>query len=225
MQQNNSQNYGYAYPPQQPSAPPSIPIQPRIVTKNKFLTFVCACVPGAGQMYHGRLKRGVSLMVMFWGLIAVSGWLYIPWLTLFLPVLWFYSFFDTVNQMNTPIEELKRLPDDFLFFGESLDRFKGKLAKKNRNWGLLLGFALILIAVWAFLNMMFGGYYYDGSFWSWIMSERVYWTLCRMVDNIPSLLVPIICLVVGFKLIFGGHDKERQVYNEYTIPQEEAREK
>ena len=54
MSQNNTQ-YSYQMPPQPPVAPPIVPpvqMPPRKVTKNKFLTFVLALFPGAGQMYH-----------------------------------------------------------------------------------------------------------------------------------------------------------------------------
>ena len=34
--------------------------------KNAFLTFIFACIPGAGQMYYGYMKRGTSLLVYFY---------------------------------------------------------------------------------------------------------------------------------------------------------------
>ena len=33
--------------------------------KNGFLTFIFACIPGAGQMYYGYMQRGLSLITMF----------------------------------------------------------------------------------------------------------------------------------------------------------------
>ena len=33
--------------------------------KNALLTFIFACIPGAGQMYYGYMKRGTSLLVYF----------------------------------------------------------------------------------------------------------------------------------------------------------------
>ena len=33
--------------------------------KGKFLTFCFSCIPGAGQMFLGFFKEGVSLMTMF----------------------------------------------------------------------------------------------------------------------------------------------------------------
>ena len=33
--------------------------------KNGILTLLFACIPGAGQMYQGYMKRGLSLITMF----------------------------------------------------------------------------------------------------------------------------------------------------------------
>ena len=43
-----------------------------MIRKNKFLTFCFALIPGVGQLYQGYMKRGVSLMILFWGLSAMS---------------------------------------------------------------------------------------------------------------------------------------------------------
>ena len=32
--------------------------------KNGFLTFIFACIPGAGQMYYGYMQRGLSITMM-----------------------------------------------------------------------------------------------------------------------------------------------------------------
>ena len=32
--------------------------------KNGFLTFIFACIPGAGQMYYGYMQRGLSIAMM-----------------------------------------------------------------------------------------------------------------------------------------------------------------
>ena len=33
--------------------------------KNNFLTFLFACIPGAGQMYYGYMRRGLSMILIF----------------------------------------------------------------------------------------------------------------------------------------------------------------
>ena len=32
--------------------------------KNGLLTFIFACIPGAGQMYYGYMQRGLSITMM-----------------------------------------------------------------------------------------------------------------------------------------------------------------
>ena len=63
--------------------------------KNGFLTFCCAFIPGAGQMYQGYMKRGLSLILTACCIGMVSSLLN-PVLLL-LVVVWMYSFFDTFN--------------------------------------------------------------------------------------------------------------------------------
>lgn len=46
--------------------------------KNGILTLLFACIPGAGQMYQGYMKRGLSLITMFCLFIIVgsaTGWM------------------------------------------------------------------------------------------------------------------------------------------------------
>ena len=40
--------------------------------KNGILTLLFACIPGAGQMYQGYMKRGLSLITMFCLFIIVG---------------------------------------------------------------------------------------------------------------------------------------------------------
>ena len=41
--------------------------------KNGILTLLFACIPGAGQMYQGYMKRGLSLITMFCLFIILDG--------------------------------------------------------------------------------------------------------------------------------------------------------
>ena len=38
--------------------------------KNRFFTLVFSCCPGAGEMYMGLYRQGVSLMGLFFGTIS-----------------------------------------------------------------------------------------------------------------------------------------------------------
>ena len=41
--------------------------------KNRGLAIIFGLLPGAGHMYLGKMKRGLTLMILFWGIIGVSG--------------------------------------------------------------------------------------------------------------------------------------------------------
>ena len=63
--------------------------------KNGFLTFIFACIPGAGQMYYGYMQRGLSLITMFIACFIVGA--IINPLAALAIVIWMYSFFDTYD--------------------------------------------------------------------------------------------------------------------------------
>jgi hypothetical protein len=76
-------------------------------------------------------------MSLFFGVIFLSSFLHIDFTMLALPVIWFFSFFDTFNLRSLPPERFADMPDRFLFGLESLS--KESFAPLFRNgtpcWG------------------------------------------------------------------------------------------
>ena len=71
--------------------------------KNGFWTFCFSFIPGAGQMYQGYMKRGLTLVSLFclaMGLGLLTGGL----LAVAMPIVWMYSFFDTFNLRSQLME-------------------------------------------------------------------------------------------------------------------------
>ena len=91
--------------------------------RNGFLTFCCAFIPGAGQMYQGYMKRGLSLILAAC-CIGMAGTLLSP-VMLLLAVVWMYSFFDTFN-LRAQIIASAAPEDDYLFHFDPHDK---KLAR------------------------------------------------------------------------------------------------
>lgn len=167
--------------------------------KNKFFTFCWAFIPGAGQMYHGLMKKGLSIMTLFCAIIAVSVIVYMPAILFVLPIIWFYSFFDTLGRMNTPMSELALIED------------KGFEAEINVKWGdgenkkiggflekrhIFFGVCVIAVGMFLFLREMwvsFAGY----------INDQIYYMVRNAIDRIPAFLVPLICIAVGWRLIAG----------------------
>ena len=82
--------------------------------KGKLLTFCWSLIPGAGEMYLGFFKQGISLMAAFAVLLGISGFLQLSFLTFLSPIVWFYSFFHTNNLNSLSDEEFYSLEDDYL---------------------------------------------------------------------------------------------------------------
>lgn len=229
----NQPQYTFRELPQTPSQlpeqqqPQPRPMPPIRVTKNKFFTFVFSLMPGAGQMYHGLMKKGISIMTLFFGVIALSTLTYLSAVLFVLPVIWFYSFFDTVNRMNMPVEEMKLLKDEWLFFGNAFsgDGKRSTLFEsfmKTRH--IILGGGLILLAVWILLNMLFSKWY-SYTIWSisGILSENIYYSIRSLVLSVPAMIIPLICILLGIKLIGGGRKKETP-HQEPENPNKDAQE-
>ena len=82
--------------------------------KSRLFSLLCAFCPGAGEMYMGLLKRGASIMLLFWGIVALCT--LIPYLMFLLPVIWFYSFFDSLNSRHLTPEQLQEIDRHVLDF-------------------------------------------------------------------------------------------------------------
>ena len=61
--------------------------------RNGFLRFCCSLLPGAGEMYMGFMKMGLSLMSMFFGIIVAASIFELGPLAVLAVIAWFYSFF------------------------------------------------------------------------------------------------------------------------------------
>lgn len=107
--------------------------------KSRFLTFCCSLIPGAGEMYLGFLKQGVSIMTLFLGLFAVCGVVFPPAVT-FCSVVWFYSFFHTHNLNNLPDDEFYAIQDEYIIHFSQLVHGKDVLLNQYRKL-----FAIVLI--------------------------------------------------------------------------------
>lgn len=110
--------------------------------KNKFFTFVFATLFGAGQMYMGFMRQGVSLMIAAMAIIAIGSWSGIGVLFLSLPVLWFYAFFDAINKMTMPNSAFEKLEDQYIFLANmDFKQLKSLISKYEK------GIAIILILI------------------------------------------------------------------------------
>ena len=109
--------------------------------KHGFWVFIFSLIPGAGEMYMGFKKQGISIMLLFWGSIALASITGLGWLAMFLPVIWFYSFFNVHNLKSLSEEEFYSVDDNYVLHMDQFSGNMGKFLQKHRNvtaWVLIL---------------------------------------------------------------------------------------
>lgn len=163
---------------------------------NGFFFFVSSCVPGCGQMYQGYMKRGLSLMLAFWGLLAVAFFLNIEALVVFLIPAWLYTFFDSYNLRAR--QESGAAEDDGFLFGIS-DVDNEKLSALCRQRHSLIGWALVALGLWMLYERVARRlldalqYYFEVA--GWLYSFLNY--------DVPRLVVTMGIIALGLWFIRG----------------------
>lgn len=170
--------------------------------KNGILTFLFAFCPGAGQMYQGYMKRGLSLITMFcvaFGAGTLLGVLYVA-----MPIVWMYSFFDTFN-LRAQILADTAPEDDYLIHFDPRDR---RLARALLDSHKLVGWALIafgaLIAYQSLIMNILGDLVYR-----WGHSSPVFRALYLVMASLPDVVVCVVLIVCGVWLVKGPHPAKK----------------
>lgn len=68
--------------------------------KSKVLAMFLSMLPGAGHMYLGLQRRGLQLMAAFLFSIYILDVLHLSLFLFLIPILWFFSFFDALQQVS-----------------------------------------------------------------------------------------------------------------------------
>jgi hypothetical protein len=78
--------------------------------KNRIFATILAIFPGTAHLYLGLQKRGLQLMAAFLFTLYILDVLRLDLFFFLAPILWFYSFFDALQQINREAEELEDKP-------------------------------------------------------------------------------------------------------------------
>ena len=193
--------------------------------KNGFLTFCCAFIPGAGQMYQGYMKRGLSLILTAC-LIGMVSSLLNPVLLL-LVVVWMYSFFDTFNLRAQIIADTAP-EDDYLVHFDPRDK---RLARALLDSHKLVGWALIALgAMVAYQNIIMR--VLGDVMWRWGQNNPFFRAVYLMLEQLPQIVVCVALIVCGLWLVRGPKGKkvhrkkaeepEDEDFREYTAAEADA---
>ncbi len=181
-----------------------------IKKKSRFLTFCFSCMPGAGHMYMGFMKQGISLMVGFFAFIALADMLSMNIMGFAAMIWWFASFFDANNKSALSDDEFYSLEDN-CFFGD--DSGLNKLFKGKQR--LIVAGVFIFVGISALWRNIMDVIYafipdnYKHTVWSF------------GVEKMPKFIFAIIIIIIGIWLIMG---KKTELDNEEMIETEDKKE-
>ena len=156
--------------------------------KNGFLTFIFACIPGAGQMYYGYMQRGLSLITMFIACFIVGA--IINPLAALAIIVWMYSFFDTYDLVRHLAAGDPK--EDGLLLVDNFDDVKKLIPQHTK----LVGWGLIGFGVWALYDLLIGNWVY--RILTNVLGYGYAWDI---INGIPNLVVGGLLVFAGFKLL------------------------
>ncbi|MGO4111500.1 hypothetical protein [Paenibacillus sp. YAF4_2] len=161
--------------------------------KNKVLAAILSLFPGAGHLYLGLQKRGLQLMGGFLIAIYLMDSLRLSIFLFLMPLLWFYAFFDAMQQMS----RYER--------GELNDQAVVAQLAPYQKW---IGIGLLALGIYYLGDRVMGNYI--SQTWPGIYAEYV-----KLKYNLPTAVVAFLMIALGFRLVFGGGSGSRS----FTAPE------
>lgn len=159
--------------------------------KHGFLVFIASLIPGAGEMYMGFRKQGISIMLLFWGTFALTSVINMGWIMLFLPILWFYSFFNVHNLKSLPEEDFYSVEDSYILH---LDQFIGRKDSAFKKHRTVLAVLLILFGAAVLWNDITDILY-------WILPSFISSVLSNIFFRLPGIVIAIAIIAAGVYML------------------------
>lgn len=168
--------------------------------KHGFWVFIFSLIPGAGEMYMGFKKQGLSIMLLFWGSIALASITGLGWLAMFLPVIWFYSFFNVHNLKSLSEEEFYSVEDNYILHMDQLSGDMGKFLQKHQSaaaWVLIL---LDICILWSrFTSLLY-----------LIVPTNIVDYVYNICNSLPQIIIAAGIIAAGIYLLTQQKKKLKQ---------------
>lgn len=164
--------------------------------KNRFWVFVFSLCPGAGHMYMGFMKMGLSFLMGFMISIALINLTGLDVLGVIPVVIYIYAFFHANNIASLNDERFYALEDEYLMGFDGIGETRFKLNQKSRS---IAAVVLILIGICMLGKIGFGmiGDYVglDNP-----VMKLIFYTMRNVV---PRVLMAIAVIWAGIVLLRG----------------------
>ncbi len=174
-----------------------------IKKRSKFWTVAFSMLPGAGHMFNGFMKLGVSLMALFFAIAFLSATLGLGPIMLLAPVIWFYAFFDCLNKRFLDDDDFYAQKDYYLFDSTQNGQFGLEIIKKRKP---IIGFALIGYGIYILWESMLRHVLNVLN-----ISEPIRQAIYNLSDMVPQVAVSLLVIWAGIALIRG---KKSELNNE-----------
>ena len=161
--------------------------------KNSFWRLCFSFLPGAGEMYMGFMKMGISTMSIFMFIFFVAVTLEFGALMIICLVIWFYSFFHVHNLASLPDEEFYSIEDEYIFHFTDPSAVGKDFYKNNRRIFAYFLIFLGVITVWQGILSMLYRY----------LPNVIYDFIWSFTHDIPKLAAGIAILLLGISMIRG----------------------
>ncbi|MCL1852478.1 MAG: hypothetical protein FWF88_05525 [Peptococcaceae bacterium] len=179
------------------------------MNKNRFLTFLFSMVPGCGLLYLGYMKKGLQVMVMFAATVFMGGFFAsygIGWFGglffMFLPIIWFYQFFDAMHTVSRMKYQGIELPadDDFIL----PDRVLRLLPTQNRKVAKIAAGILILVGSLTLVSGVLNNLWRYPGF-----DQEVLHVINTAIQyNLIPAVISVLLILAGIRLLGGSRDKK-----------------
>ena len=178
--------------------------------KRGFWLFIFSLIPGAGEMYMGFKKQGLSIMLMFWGVFAVGSCTGMDWLIFLIPIIWFYSFFNVHNLKSLSEEEFYSIEDSYVLHMDELTGDISSLLKHHRNLTavllIFLGASILWNNLMDFLYMILPGYLAD--------------VISRFTYHLPQLVIAAAIIFAGIYILTRKKDALNEEHHDSSDEEE-----
>ena len=168
--------------------------------KNGILTLLFAFIPGAGQMYQGYMKRGLSLVLMAAAIGMAS--MLIPPIAFALLVVFMYSFFDTFN-LRAQISMGTAPEDDYLVHFDPQDKRLARMLMDSHK------LVLVPDRHRCADRLRADHYEHAGRYPVALGPEAPVWRAIYLVmDQLPEVVLCVALILCGIWLVRGPRAKK-----------------
>ena len=164
--------------------------------KSRFWLFLFSLFPGAGHMYLGLMRMGLSFMFGFMLSVALMNITGLDVLVVLPLTIYIYSFFHANNIGGMDDEAFAALEDEYLLGLGDIDRDRFRLDQRNRN---LAAAVLIILGICMLWNVGFG-MVRDYIGWDNPIIKAIYYTVR---DDVPRVVIAIAIIWFGVTLLRG----------------------